>query len=108
MSNTFPDLFAFFWYSLTLLSVCYDGPSWNNARLYHGDITEFLELEYRRSTVGGSRGRVRDLDLEVRSESLGLSFPDRAALIFDSVPVKCENLSQSDNHKSPATSACQS
>ncbi|KRY47107.1 hypothetical protein T03_2286 [Trichinella britovi] len=99
MSNTFPDLFAFFW----LLSVCYDGPSWNNARLYHGDITEFLELEYRRSTVGGSRGRVRDLDLEVRSESLGL-----AALIFDSVPVKCENLSQSDNHKSPATSAYQS
>ncbi|KRZ83029.1 hypothetical protein T08_13209 [Trichinella sp. T8] len=30
------------------------------------------QLEYRRSTVGGSRGRVRDLDLEVRSESLGL------------------------------------
>ncbi|KRZ11563.1 hypothetical protein T4B_14 [Trichinella pseudospiralis] len=45
--------------------VCYDGPSWNDARLYHGDITEFLELEYRRSTVGGSRGSVRDLDLEV-------------------------------------------
>ncbi|KRZ64289.1 hypothetical protein T10_10706 [Trichinella papuae] len=22
-------------------------PSWNDARLYHGDITEFLELEYR-------------------------------------------------------------
>ncbi|KRX70097.1 hypothetical protein T06_6907 [Trichinella sp. T6] len=83
MSNTFPDLFAFFWFSLTLLSVCYDGPSWNDARLYHGDITEFLELEYRRSTVGGSRGRVRDLDLEVRSESLELSLsfayliPDR-------------------------------
>ncbi|KRY46263.1 hypothetical protein T03_13183, partial [Trichinella britovi] len=69
--------------------LCYDGPSWNDARLYHGDITEFLELEYRKSTVGGSRGRVRDLDLEVRSERLGL-----AALIFDSVPVKCENLSQ--------------
>ncbi|KRX34652.1 hypothetical protein T05_5450 [Trichinella murrelli] len=47
------------------------------------------QLEYRRSTVGGSQGRVRDLDLEVRSETLGL-----AALIFDSVPVKCENLSQ--------------
>ncbi|KRX25473.1 hypothetical protein T07_11362 [Trichinella nelsoni] len=38
--------------------VCYDGPFWNDARLYHGDITEFLELEYRRSTVGGSSGRV--------------------------------------------------
>ncbi|KRY83243.1 hypothetical protein T4D_10529 [Trichinella pseudospiralis] len=35
-----------------------DRPSWNGARLYHGDITEFLELEYQRSTVGGSRGRV--------------------------------------------------
>ncbi|KRZ59050.1 hypothetical protein T02_14050 [Trichinella nativa] len=44
--------------------LCYDGPSWNDARLYHGDITEFLELEYRRSTVGGNRGRVRELDLE--------------------------------------------
>ncbi|KRX54292.1 hypothetical protein T06_14669 [Trichinella sp. T6] len=46
------------------VKLCYDGPSWNDARLYHGDITEFLELEYRKSTVGGSRGRVRDLDLE--------------------------------------------
>ncbi|KRY07334.1 Pol polyprotein, partial [Trichinella patagoniensis] len=73
--------------------VCYDGPSWNDARLYHGDITEFLELEYRQSTVRGSRGRARDLDLEVRSESLGL-VSRKAAVIFDSVSVKCENLSQ--------------
>ncbi|KRZ84372.1 hypothetical protein T08_632 [Trichinella sp. T8] len=39
----------------------YNGLSWNDARLYHDDTTEFLELEYRRFTVGGSR--VRDLNL---------------------------------------------
>ncbi|KRZ11561.1 hypothetical protein T4B_7313 [Trichinella pseudospiralis] len=30
-----------------IAQLCYDRPSWNDARLYHGDITEFLELEYR-------------------------------------------------------------
>ncbi|KRY82075.1 hypothetical protein T4D_3344 [Trichinella pseudospiralis] len=42
--------------------LCYDRPSWDDARLHHGDITKFLELEYQRSTTGGSRCRVRDLD----------------------------------------------
>ncbi|KRZ59047.1 hypothetical protein T02_3184 [Trichinella nativa] len=66
-----------------------DGLSGKEAMDSTKQNSKFLELEYRKYTVGGSRGRVRDLDLEVRSERLGL-----AALIFDSIPVKCENLSQ--------------
>ncbi|KRZ02718.1 hypothetical protein T11_8069, partial [Trichinella zimbabwensis] len=34
--------------------LCYDGPFWDDARLHHGDVTGALELECRRSTVGGS------------------------------------------------------
>ncbi|KRZ01786.1 hypothetical protein T11_11314 [Trichinella zimbabwensis] len=34
--------------------VCYDGPFWDDARLHHGDVTGVLEIECRRSTVGGS------------------------------------------------------
>ncbi|KRY90550.1 hypothetical protein T4D_8062 [Trichinella pseudospiralis] len=45
----------------------YRDPYWNDARLHHGDIAEFLELEHRRSTIGRSGGRVRDLDLETLS-----------------------------------------
>ncbi|KRY78041.1 hypothetical protein T4A_12352 [Trichinella pseudospiralis] len=44
-----------------LWKVCCDGPSWNDARLHHGDIAKFLEPEHQRLTVGGCCGRVRDV-----------------------------------------------
>ncbi|KRZ74963.1 hypothetical protein T10_8107 [Trichinella papuae] len=42
--------------------MCYNGPFWDDARLHHGDVTGALELECRRSTVGGSCWCARDPD----------------------------------------------
>ncbi|KRY99177.1 hypothetical protein T11_11776, partial [Trichinella zimbabwensis] len=72
--------------------LCYDGPFWDDARLHHGDVTGVIELECRRSTVGGSCWCARDPDFPLLFANLSPErikrSPQISALIFHFVLAK--------------------